>query len=127
MRRPVPDLELTVKDRIQLYLFDFNRYAEAFEAPVEVTQEAIANAVGIRVTHVPQYIRPLIAEGLVEERTAHIQRQKRRRKAYFLSAKGRTQLSALRDALLRSGTASKRSASRASITRIAAESAFLSS
>src|SRR3970040_589779 len=92
--------DLTVKDRIQLYLFDYNRYTEAFDVPVEVTQEAIANAVGIRVTHVPQYIRPLIAEGLVEERTAHIQRQKRRRKAYFLSSKGRTQLSALRDALL---------------------------
>jgi len=92
--------DLTVKDRIQLYLFDYNRYTEAFDVPVEVTQEAIANAVGIRVTHVPQYIRPLLSEGLVEERSAHILRQKRRRKAYFLTAKGRTQVAALRNTLL---------------------------
>jgi len=96
----VPGPELTVKDRIQLHLFDFNKYAEAFEAPVEVTQEAIANAVGIRVHHVPQYIRPLIADALVDEGTSHIQKQKRRRKVYFLSAKGRAQVASLRNSLL---------------------------
>ncbi len=92
--------DLTVKDRIQLYLFDYNRYTEAFDVPVEVTQEAIAKAVGIRVHHVPQYVRPLMGDGLVEERTSHIEKQKRRRKAYFLSAKGRAQVAALRNSLL---------------------------
>ena len=100
--------DLTVKDRIQLYLFDYNRYTEAFDVPVEVTQEAIANAVGIRVTHVPQYIRPLQSASLVEERTAHIVRQKRRRKAYFLTAKGRTQVAVLRTALLEEAVPLKR-------------------
>lgn len=92
--------ELTVKDRIQLHLFDYTRFADAYEAPAEVTQGAIAHAVGIRVHHVTQYIRPLMADGLVEERSSRIRRQPRRRKAYFLSAKGRLEVASLRNSLL---------------------------
>ena len=95
----VPDL--TVKERIQLHLFNYTRFADAYEAPVEVTQGGIAKAVGIRVHHVPQYIRPLVSDGLVEERTSRIQRQPRRRKVYFLSGSGRLQVASLRNSLLR--------------------------
>jgi len=91
---------LTVKERIQLHLFDYSRYLEAYEVPVEVTQEGIAQSVGIRVSHVPQYIRPLAGEGLVEERTSHVQHGGRRRRTYFLTAKGRSGVVALRAVLL---------------------------
>lgn len=94
-------LELTVKQRIQLHLFDHSRFAEAYEAPMAVTQSGIAKAVGIRVHHVTQYVRPLLAEGLLEERTSHIQKRPRRRKVYFLTGKGREDVASLRDALLR--------------------------
>jgi tetratricopeptide (TPR) repeat protein/DNA-binding MarR family transcriptional regulator len=90
---------LTVKQRIQLHLFDFQRLAEAYEAPVDVTQDGIAQAVGIQVHHVVQYVRPLVSEGLVEARTSHIERRTRRRKVYFLTPKGRAVASALRSEL----------------------------
>src|SRR2546422_11621538 len=90
---------LTVKERIQLHQFDYSRYSEAYEAPPEVTQEAIARAAGIRVQHVIQYVSPLIASGLVEERLAHVKRPRRRHKTYFLTAKGRAAAAALRSAL----------------------------
>jgi len=54
---------LTVKERIQLHLFDYTRFVEAYEAPPEVTQEAIARTVGIRVQHVNQYVRPSSRNG----------------------------------------------------------------
>jgi len=99
-RRPVHVRALTVKERIQLHLFDFSRLAEAYEAPPGVTQEAIARAAGIRVHHVTQYIRPLVAEGHVEEKTSHVRGRARRRKVYFLTASGRLHASSLRNALL---------------------------
>ena len=91
---------LTVKERIQLHLFDYTRFVEAYEAPPEVTQEAIARTVGIRVQHVNQYVRPLMAEGLVEERVSHVKKSVRRLKTYFLTPKGRSQAGALRADLL---------------------------
>src|SRR2546430_13870440 len=87
---------LTAKERIQLHLFDYSRFSDAYEAPPEVTQEAIARAAGIRVQHVVQYVRPLMADGLVEERLAHVKRSRRRHKTYSLTAKGRSHAPALR-------------------------------
>ncbi|MEE9182725.1 MAG: AAA family ATPase, partial [candidate division NC10 bacterium] len=92
--------DLTVKERILLHLFDYNRFAEEYEAPVEVTQSGIAKAVGIRVQHVTQYAKPLMEEGQIEERTRHIQQMPRRRKTYFLTEKGRHHVASQRGALL---------------------------
>ncbi|HEY4705454.1 MAG TPA: hypothetical protein VII27_06955 [Thermoplasmata archaeon] len=97
----MPPPSLTVKEKIQLHLFEFSRAADAYEVPEEVTQEGIARTVGIRVHHVQQYVRPLIAEGLVDERTSHIRRQPRRRKAYFLTERGRSRALTLRTATLK--------------------------
>lgn len=92
---------LTVKERILLHLFDHARHADAYEVPVDVTQEGIAKVVGIRGPHFQQYVKPLTAEALVEERTSHVIRQARRRKVYFLSPKGRQHVAALRASLLK--------------------------
>jgi len=92
---------LTVKERIQLHLFDYSRFSDAYEAPPEVTQEAIARAVGIRIHHVNQYVGPLKADNFVEERVGHIKKSRRRRKMYFLTAKGHSQAADLRTHLLR--------------------------
>ena len=92
--------DLTVKERILLHLFDFNRHADEYEAPLEVTQSGIAKAVGIRVTHVTQYVKPLTLWELVEDDLRHIQRQARRRKAYFLTPAGRQRVASLRRTLL---------------------------
>src|SRR2546426_8594308 len=94
---------LTAKERIHLHLFDYSRFSDAYEAPPEVTQEAIARAAGIRVQHVVQYVRPLMADGLVEERLAPGKRARRRRKTYSLTPQGRSHAAALRSELLRRG------------------------
>ena len=90
-----------MQERIQLHLFDYQRFQDEYEAPLEVTQEGIARAVGISIHHVTQYVRPLLAEELVEEKTSHIRRGRRRRKAYFLTTRGRHQAASLRGALLK--------------------------
>lgn len=46
-----------------------------------MTQEGIAHGVGIRIQHTTQYVKPLIEEELVEERTSHVKAKARRRKA----------------------------------------------
>lgn len=92
---------LTVKERIQLHLFDYSRFAEEYESPSEVTQEGIALAVGIRVHHVNQYAGPLGKEGLIEVRMGHVKRARRRRRVYFLTPKGRIQAADLRAHLFR--------------------------
>ncbi len=81
--------KLPVRDRILIHLFDFLRFRDSFESPFEVTQAGIAEAVGIRPGHASQYLRPLVEDGMVEDETRHIPGQPRRRKAYFLTPKGR--------------------------------------
>lgn len=93
--------DLTVKERIQLHLFDYSRFVDSYEAPPEVTQQAIARAVGIRIHHVNQYVRPLKDDDLVEERLSHVKKSRRRLKTYFLTTKGHSQAAALRAELLR--------------------------
>src|SRR2546427_7142514 len=94
---------LTAKERIQLHLFDYSRFSDAYEAPPEVTQEAIARAAGIRVQHVVQYVRPLMADGLVEERLPHVKRSRRRHKTDSLTTKRPSPAAAFRFRLLPQG------------------------
>lgn len=96
---------LTVKERILLHLFDYQRFSDAYDVPADVSQNGIALAAGIRVHHVAQYVKPLIADGRVEEKTAHILKSARKRKAYFLTGSGRTAAAQLREALLREDVA----------------------
>jgi DNA-binding MarR family transcriptional regulator len=58
------------------------------EAPQAVTQKGIADAIDIRVTHVPRSVRKLDDEGLIYENVMHINGMDKRRKAYFLTEKG---------------------------------------
>lgn len=82
-------LRLTVRERMLVHLKDHAARAEAYPAPVEITQAGLAAAVGIERRHLPQYIRPLIAEGLVVERSAPVVGGRQRRKTYALTFAGR--------------------------------------
>ena len=90
---------LTVKERILLHLFDFVRFASEADVPQEVTQSGIAAAVRVPAQHASQYVRPLVADGLVEEAVRHVRRGVRRKKAYFLTARGRSKVVTLREAM----------------------------
>lgn len=79
---------LTVKERVVLHLLDYAKYADAAEVPLALTQDEIASAAGFDQRHFSQYVRPLLEEGLVEERNAHVAGVLQRRKVYALSYAG---------------------------------------
>ncbi|MFQ5883328.1 MAG: tetratricopeptide repeat protein [Candidatus Methylomirabilales bacterium] len=99
---------LPVRDRVLLHLFDYIRFRDSFESPFEITQAGIAGAVGIRPGHATQYLKPLLSERMVEDETRHILGKPRRRKAYFLTAKGRQWVASERAALLKETVPLKR-------------------
>ncbi len=93
----MPVVRLTAKERILIHLGDFAKYADVVEVPPEMGQEGIAKAADIYVQHVRQFIDPLLQEGLVRERVAHVKGHRRRLKVYDLTDTGRLAASRLRE------------------------------
>ncbi len=62
-----------------------------------MTQDGLASAAWIDLRHVSQYLRPLLAEELVRERTCHVRGVRQRRKVYDLTDKGQHAAYRLRD------------------------------
>jgi len=91
---------LTAKERILLHLLDFSKHSDAAEFPPELTSNGIGQAVGIDSRHVAQYIRPLVKEGLVRERTARVRGVAQRRKVYTLDAAGWQSATGIRERVL---------------------------
>ncbi|MBI5001061.1 MAG: AAA family ATPase [Euryarchaeota archaeon] len=78
----------TVNERVLLHLREHSIAGERGDYPPALTQEGIAEAIGIRPNHVPRAVRRLCAEGLVGERSAHVGGFARRRKVYLLTESG---------------------------------------
>ncbi len=81
---------LTAEERILVHLYDYSKYREDYEVPAEVTQEEIGISTGILKNHVSRDMKRLMNKGFVEERLAKVRSLQRKRKAYFLTAKGLT-------------------------------------
>lgn len=81
-------IKLTVNERILLHLRRYYGAKKLVEAPQTVTQKGIADAIDIRVTHVPRSVKKLDEEGMIYESVMHIKGLDKRRKAYFLTEKG---------------------------------------
>lgn len=92
-------MRLTVKERILLHLLEFAQPAEHVEFPPALTQEGVAHGAGIELRHFAQFARPLVREGFVRERTAHVMGRKQRMKAYDLTPPGRAMAIRLRERL----------------------------
>lgn len=90
-------VQLTSKERILLHLLDSFVGQDAREASREQTQTGIADATGVDLRHFAQYVRPLIADGLVEERSAYVQGMLQRRKVYDLTPYGVRSALGIRD------------------------------
>ena len=90
-------MRLTAKERILLHLLDYVKFAEAIEVPRSITQDGLARAVGVDLRHLTQYLRPLVREGLVRERVAHVRGIRQRRRVYGLSESGQIEGYRLRD------------------------------
>jgi DNA-binding MarR family transcriptional regulator len=78
----------TVNERVLLHLREHSIAGDMGDYPPALTQEGIAEAIGIRPNHVPRAVRRLCSEGLVEERSAHVGGFARKRKVYILTQGG---------------------------------------
>ncbi|TMI40050.1 hypothetical protein E6H23_08225 [Candidatus Bathyarchaeota archaeon] len=87
----------TVRRRILMHLANYSVQEPDHEAPREVSQQGIAEAVGIRLRHISQYIRPMIKEGLVTERSGLVDGGRQHQKVYFLTDQGRKEASWMQD------------------------------
>ena len=79
---------LTVQDRIVLHLMDYQNFSDKYEVPSQVTQRGIGEAIEIAWSNVPRAMKKLVTDGVVEEKSARIKGDKRKKKAYFLTHKG---------------------------------------
>ncbi len=62
-----------------------------------MTQEGLAAAAWVELRHLSQYLRPLLAEELVRERTCHVKGIRQRRRVYDLTESGQHAAYRLRD------------------------------
>jgi ATP/maltotriose-dependent transcriptional regulator MalT/DNA-binding MarR family transcriptional regulator len=80
---------LTVQEQIIVHLFSFKDFDDLLlEVPFGVTQEGVANAIGVVRSAIPRAMKRLIEKKYVNESVAHITALTRRRKVYFLTLEG---------------------------------------
>jgi DNA-binding MarR family transcriptional regulator len=83
--------KFTIKDRIIAHLAEFPSERGRPRVSAEISQQGIAEAVGILSRHIQQYVRPLVIEGLVTELKGYIDGGRQRQKVYFLTSQGKTE------------------------------------
>lgn len=79
------DINLTSKEKILVYLLEYYGKNDSYALPVGITQEGIAEEVGLKQNTVSYAVRNLVKEELVTEETRRIKGKKQKRKAYFLT------------------------------------------
>ncbi|MEW5936825.1 MAG: AAA family ATPase [Candidatus Thermoplasmatota archaeon] len=80
----------TVNERILVHLHEMGAWTRKGEYPISLTQEGIAEGIGIRPNHIPRAVKRLRDDGLIEELTSHVIGMGRRRKVYLLTQRGHT-------------------------------------
>jgi len=93
-------IHITVKEKILIHLLSYSRYKEEVEVPVQVSQEGMAKAVGVRRSHIASALKDLKDLGHVEEKKARVIGEKRRKNAYFLTHEGQAEALRLKEAVL---------------------------
>ncbi len=89
-------MRLTVKERILLHLLENAQPVNDPEVSPALAQEGVARGAGIERRHLAQFVRPMIREGLVRERQAHVSGIRQRRKVYELTPSGGREAAHLR-------------------------------
>ena len=77
-----------LKIRLLFHLKQFNSEKYTFDGPVELTQDGIAQALGISRAHASITIKRANDKGWIETRLLHIDGHKRRVRAYVLNPTG---------------------------------------
>lgn len=86
-------------DRLLLHLLEHDRHRDEVEVPMAVSQEGIAARLGTQVHNASRALSSLQAEGLVSDRLTHVRGAPKRRRAYFLTEKGRKAAESVRSDL----------------------------
>ncbi len=82
-------IPIKVEEKILLHLLkQYPSQIDVFNAPMEMAQEGIADAIGINRTHIPRSMKRLIKRGYIEEVSRHVPGARRKRKVYFLTREG---------------------------------------
>jgi len=89
--------KITVKTKILVYLSDYLNFKDRYIYPNEITQEGIARAIGITVTHVPRELEDLLEKGLVMEIKGRVKDKEKRVNVYFLTPSGITEVERIKN------------------------------
>ncbi|HQQ25238.1 MAG TPA: hypothetical protein PLR51_03055 [Methanomassiliicoccales archaeon] len=94
---------ITVGERIVLHLAQYSKHLNDFDAPFEVSQDGIGEALRISRAHAAIELKKLKEAGTVTERIAHIRAGPVKRKVYFLTEAGEGKARNLKDFASRQG------------------------
>ncbi len=81
---------LTYKQKILLYLRDYQHQQEREEKQEDITQEGISQNIGISRTHLSRVLNSLTEQNLIEEKLAPVVGHDRKMKTYSLTSQGLT-------------------------------------
>ena len=90
---------ITIKDKILLHIFEYRGFAQGYEPSAALTQDGIAEGVGISRSHVAITMTNLKEKGMVAEYLASIRGLARQRKTYVLTTEGMNYTGNLRNNL----------------------------
>ena len=82
-------LVVSQNERLLLHLSELDKHRDDADVPLAASQEGIAQELQIQVHNASRALSSLQEEGLVFDRLAHVRGAPRRRRAYFLTEKGR--------------------------------------
>jgi tetratricopeptide (TPR) repeat protein/DNA-binding MarR family transcriptional regulator len=99
-KNAVTAFKLTVQERILLHLSEYSKYVDQLQVPFALTQEGIAESVGVVRSAIPRAIKKLISKDFAKEQLAHVDGLSRRRKIYYLTTDGLVQAMELKNKLL---------------------------
>ncbi|MBN1677243.1 MAG: tetratricopeptide repeat protein [Candidatus Thermoplasmatota archaeon] len=94
-------LALSPNERLLLHLMEMDRFRDDVEVPLGASQEGIAQRLQVQVHNVSRALSSLESEVLVFDRLTHIRGAPKRRRAYFLTEKGRVAAQSIRSDVLR--------------------------
>lgn len=94
---------ITVGERIVLHLAQYSKNQSDFDAPFEVSQDGIGEALRISRAHAAIELKKLKEAGTVAERISHIRAGAVKRKVYFLTQAGEDKARNLKDFATRQG------------------------
>ena len=79
---------LTVGERIIIHLYQYSKFIDTYEVPIDISQDGIAAALRISRAHAALELKKLKDSKLVSERLSHIKKGRTKRKVYFLTLNG---------------------------------------